>query len=301
MRVLLLGRDGQVGRALRPALATLGEVVALGRAEADFERPGELARIVASHGPDVIVNAAAYTAVDKAEAEPDRARLVNTEAVAILAAAAQRSGAWLVHYSTDYVFDGGKGEPYVETDEPRPLSVYGTTKHRGDVAVAASGCRHLVFRVSWVYAAGRANFGATILRLARERAALDVVADQVGAPTSAALIAEVTAAALRRAMDGGGNGDTLSGVYHLAPSGSISRCDYARFIVAEARSRGARLNLAPEAISPVRSADFPTAATRPLNSRLATDKLRTTFGVALPSWQDGIRRWVEATLEEEAA
>jgi len=297
MKFLLFGKDGQVGEALQRALPTAGEVVALGRAEADFERPGELPRLIAIHAPDVIVNAAAYTAVDKAETDANRARLVNAEAVATLASAAHRLGAWLIHYSTDYVFDGTKPGPYLETDEASPLSVYGTTKHRGDLAIAASGCRHLIFRVSWVYATGHANFGKTILRLARERSTISVVDDQVGAPTSAELIANVTVAAINRLASLGSDAENLSGLYHLAPEGSLSRYEYARFVVEEARSAGMAMALTPDGVMPIHSAEYATAARRPLNSRLATNKLRAAFGVPLPPWQEDVRRWVAATAE----
>jgi dTDP-4-dehydrorhamnose reductase len=298
MKLLLLGKDGQVGAALRPLLSRLGELVALGHGEADFEQPGELPRLVALHAPDVIVNAVAYTAVDRAEGDADRARLVNAEAVAALAVAAQRSGAWLVHYSTDYVFDGAKPEPYDETDEAHPLSVYGATKLKGDREIAASGCRHLIFRVSWVYSSGRANFPASILRLARERTALNVVADQVGAPTSAGLIAATTVAAIEALWQAGSEAGALAGTYHLAPQGAVSRYDFARFLVAEARARGAELALAQGGLLPIGSADYPTPAARPLNSRLSTTKLQSVFGFEPPPWEEDARRWVAGALGE---
>jgi dTDP-4-dehydrorhamnose reductase len=296
MKFLLLGKDGQVGRALAPVLARLGELSAFGHAEADFERPGELPRLVATEAPDVIVNAAAYTAVDKAETEPDRARLVNAEAVALLADAAQRTGAWLIHYSTDYVFDGKSGTPYVEDDPPAPLNVYGATKSRGDLAIGQSGCHHLIFRVGWVYADGTNNFPSTMLRLARERSELRVVGDQVGAPTSARLIADVTGRAAVRL--GAAVSAPTSGVYHLAASGAVSRADYARFLVAEARDRGLQLRLGPDGIATCSSADYPTLAARPLNSRLDTSRLRAAFGLDLPDWKNDARRWVENAVEE---
>lgn len=295
MKVLLLGKDGQVGEALQTALAPLGDVVALGRVDADFEQPGELPRIVATYAPDAIVNAAAYTAVDKAEAEPARARLVNAEAVALLADAAKRQNAWLVHYSTDYVFDGSKDGAYTETDEARPLGVYGATKLKGDEAIAAAGGKYLIFRVCWVYAPGHASFPASMLRLARDRESLNVVADQVGAPTSAALIAAVTAAALRRVATEP-DAESLSGVYNLAAAGEVSRHRLAQFVVAEALARGAKLALTPEAIKAVSTAEFPLPAARPLNSRLDTSKLRRTFGLTLPPWEDDMRAWVGATI-----
>lgn len=299
MRLLLLGKDGQVGRALQPTLAAAGELIACGRAEADLERVGELPRLVAAHRPDVIVNAAAYTAVDQAETDAGRARLVNAEAVAILAAAAHRTGAWLVHYSTDYVFDGRKADPYTETDAPAPLSVYGMTKHAGDLAIAQAGCRHLIFRVSWVYAPRSNNFARAMLHLARDRTSLNVVADQFGAPTSADLIASVTAAAIARAV-GQPDGDGMSGLYHLAPTGAVSRADYAKFLIAAAREAGAPLKLSAAEIQPIPTSDYPTPAARPLNSRLDTAKLRATFALALPPWQDAARRWVAETVAEGA-
>lgn len=298
MKLLLLGKDGQVGRALQPVLPRLGDLVALGRDEADFDRPGELPRLVAVHAPDVIVNAAAYTAVDKAESDADRARLINTEAVAALAAAAQRSGAWLIHYSTDYVYDGAKPEPYVETDEPRPLGVYGATKLKGDREIAASGCRHLIFRISWVYGVGGSNFPASILRLARERSSLDVVADQVGAPTSAGLVATVTADAIARLQSAGDDAAALSGTYHLAPRGAVSRHGFARLLVAEAEARGARLALGADDVAPIGTADYPTPAARPLNSQLSTRKLQSAFGFEPPPWEEDARRWIAAALGE---
>jgi dTDP-4-dehydrorhamnose reductase len=292
MRLLLLGRNGQVGRALEQALAPLGDLTALGRDEADFERPAKLAAIIDHAAPDVIVNAVAYTAVDRAEQEPERARLVNAEAVAELAAAARRRDALLVHYSTDFVFDGRKPGAYTETDAPNPLSVYGKTKLEGDGAVASSGCRHLVFRTSWVFAPGGSNFPRTILRLARNRDTIDVVADQVGAPTSAAEIAAATSAAIARAA----GDDGLTGLYNLAGAGTVSRDELARFLIAEASVRGAVLRLAPERIRSVATADFPTAAARPLNSALDTAKLRASFGFAPAPWQRQIRDWLEATM-----
>lgn len=292
MKLLLFGKDGQVGEALQPALRQLGEVVACGRSEADFERPGELPRLVAALAPDVIVNAAAYTAVDRAETDAERARLVNSEAVALLADAARRQDAWLVHYSTDYVFDGSKASPYLESDPANPLSVYGSTKLRADLAIAESGCRHLIFRVGWVYAPAHQNFPAAMLRLGRERASLEVVADQVGAPTSAARIAAATAAALQRIRQAGEGGAALAGLYHFAAGGAVSRADLARFIIATARARGAELALCPDGIVPVPSAARPAPAARPRNSRLDTEKIRATFGIVPPAWEDDMERWV---------
>lgn len=300
MRILLLGKDGQVGRALQLALAPLGDLVALGRVEADFEEPVELAHVVAAHSPDVIVNAAAYTAVDKAESDVDRAQLINAEAVATLAGVAQRTGAWLIHYSTDYVYDGKKADAYIETDPPHPLNVYGVTKHQGDFAIAASGCRHLIFRVSWVYASGSNNFARAILRLARDRDTLSVVSDQVGAPTSATLIAATTASVLVKLADASAEMEALAGLYHLAPRGAINRRAYAQELVRQAEALGAKFKVSAADIAAVTTADFPTPAVRPLNSRLDASKLRAAFGIDLPPWENDVRQWVTDTVARGA-
>ncbi len=292
MKIVLLGANGQVGWELQRALAPLGELVVLSRDGApghcgDLARPDALAASVRALRPDVIVNAAAYTAVDRAEADEAAARTINATAVAALAAEAARAGAWLVHYSTDYVFDGGGTRAWREDDTPAPLSVYGRTKLEGEQAIRAAGCRHLLLRTSWVYAARGGNFAKTMLRLAAERERLTVVADQVGAPTGAELIADVTAHALRAARAE----PALGGTYHLAAAGETTWCDYARFVVATARERGVRL--AVREIAPIATADYPTPAARPLNSRLDTRRLREAFGLVLPDWRTGVRRMVE--------
>ncbi|WP_407176493.1 dTDP-4-dehydrorhamnose reductase [Bradyrhizobium sp. STM 3562] len=295
MKMLLLGKDGQLGRALQRRLQPFGQLIACGRAEADLERVDALTDLVGTLRPDVIVNAAAYTAVDKAESEPERARLVNSQAVAALARCV--GSGWLIHFSTDFIFDGLKQAPYVETDEAKPLSVYGATKLEGEQAVTNSGCKHFVFRVSWVYAPGHNNFPAAILRLGKERANIDVVSDQVGAPTSAGLIAEITANAVAKIAESGAAASSLSGVYHLAASGEVGRADLARFIVAEARQQGAPLALAPEGIRPIATADYRTPAARPLNSRLRTTKLEHGLGVSLPPWQLDMRKFVADVIK----
>jgi len=238
MKILLVGKGGQVGHALQAPLASLGDLVALDRAAADLERPDDVVAIVKRERPGVIVNAAAYTAVDKAESEPDRARLVNATAVGALARVAAERGATLVHYSTDYVFDGTKAGRYVETDDPCPLSVYGRTKLEGEEAVVASGCRHWIFRTTWVYAPHGHNFIRTMLRLGRERDELRVVDDQFGVPTSARLIAAITADSIGRLATGSA---PQPGIYHLAPHGETTWCRFARTILAAARDRGAVL------------------------------------------------------------
>jgi dTDP-4-dehydrorhamnose reductase len=300
MRMLLLGKDGQVGRALEQRLRPLGELVVCGRITANLEEPDALAGLVERVQPDFIINAAAYTAVDKAESDAARARLVNAEAVAALAASA-RKDRWLVHFSTDFVFDGLKPEPHVETDDAKPLSVYGATKLAGDQAILNAGCNHLIFRVSWVYSLGHDNFPSTILRLGKDRTDLRVVADQIGAPTSAGLIAEITAKAIARIVNIDGDAKGLSGLYHLAPSGAVSRADLAKYVISESRRQGAGLMIWPEGVTPIPTADYKTLAVRPLNSRLETKKLQHAFGVGLPPWQDDMRSFITDMVRGETA
>ena len=298
MKIVLFGRGGQVGRELEQVLPSLGHVVAFGRDEADLERPEAIQALLRRELPDLVVNAAAYTAVDKAESEPERARQINADTVGVIATETARLGGWLVHYSTDYVFDGGKSGSYVETDPTGPLGVYGATKLAGEQLVAASGCRHLVFRTSWVYAAHGSNFIRTILRLGQEREELSIVDDQIGAPTSAARIAAVTVAAIGRLS--GGEGDLpASGIYHLAASNATSWHGYAEYVVAAARAAGLPMRVTADRISPIPSSAWPQAARRPANSRLDTTKLQRTFDVILPPWQDDVQE-VVATLVHQA-
>jgi dTDP-4-dehydrorhamnose reductase len=300
VKILLLGKDGQVGWELQRSLAPLGDVVALGSSDrepfnGDLGDPAALAATVRALAPQVIVNAAAYTAVDRAESEPDAARLVNATAVGALARAAKAGDAWLVHYSTDYVFDGSGSAPWTEQDRPAPLSVYGRSKLEGEELVRASGCRHLIFRTSWVYSARGVNFARTMLRLARERETLRVVDDQVGAPTGAELLADITAHACRRAL----TDSSVANAYHVAAAGETSWFGYARHLVDAARRRGAPIRVADAAIEPIASAAYPQAARRPLNSRLDTTRLRTVFDVSLPAWQEGVDRVVAEWIDDE--
>jgi len=290
MKIVLLGATGQVGRELGGVLPALGEVVACDRAAADLEQPAEVVALLARERPDVIVNAAAYTAVDRAESEPDRAALVNATAVAAIAAEAARQDAMLVHYSTDYVFDGLAPGCRTETDEPRPLSVYGATKLAGERAIAAAGGRHWIFRTSWVYAPHGSNFLRTILRLAGERDELAVVADQTGAPTSAALVARVTGQFLERLA----SAPPVPGLYHLAPRGAVTWHGYAQAILEAARAHGLPLRAPPEAVRPLATADYPTAARRPANSLLCTAKLESALADTLANWQDDVIATVAA-------
>ena len=294
MKIVLFGRGGQVGRELEQVLPSLGQLAAFGRDQADLERPDAIQALLRRESPDLVVNAAAYTAVDKAESEPERARQINADTVGVIATETARLGGWLVHYSTDYVFDGGKSGSYVETDPTGPLGVYGATKLAGEQLITSSGCRHLVFRTSWVYAAHGSNFIRTILRLGQEREELSVVEDQIGAPTSAARIAAVTVAAIGR-LAGGEVDLPASGIYHLAASNATSWHGYAEYIVSAARAAGLPMRVTPDRISPIPSSAWPQAARRPANSRLDTAKLQRTFDVILPPWQDDVQE-VVATL-----
>ena len=292
MKILLLGKDGQVGWELQRALAPLGELRALGRADADFSRPETLRAPIAAFGPDVIVNAAAYTAVDKAESDAATAHSVNALAPGVLAEEAATRGAWLVHYSTDYVFDGTKEGAYVEGDATNPLSVYGRTKCEGEARIRATGARHLILRTSWVFAARGGNFAKTMLRLAQERDNLNVVADQHGAPTGAELIADATALALHSLRDAGPASSVMSGTYHLAAAGATTWHGYAQHVLAQALAQGARLKATPQAVLPVSTQAWPTPAARPRNSRLDTQLFETTFGLRMPDWRDHVDRLI---------
>jgi dTDP-4-dehydrorhamnose reductase len=277
LRILLTGRNGQVGWELLKALAPLGEIVAPARAELDLRDAARIREEVRAANPDVIVNAAAYTAVDKAESERDAAFAVNAGAPGVLAEEAKRSGALLVHYSTDYVFDGTKASPYVEEDAPNPINVYGESKLEGERAIAVSGCRYLMLRTSWVYGPRGSNFMLTMLRLAKERPELRVVDDQVGAPTSSLAIARATAQLLRPGAHG---------LYHLAAAGQTSWCGFARAILA-------RAGIATP-VTAIRTEDYPTPAKRPRNSRLDCSRLRADFGVTLAPWDEALAETMAA-------
>ncbi|MBU6482895.1 MAG: dTDP-4-dehydrorhamnose reductase [Nitrospirae bacterium] len=292
MKILLFGKEGQVGWELRRSLSTVGDLVASEQHELDFENPDHVRGWVRRHEPDIIVNAAAYTAVDQAESEPEKAHRINAEAVGVLAEEANRLNAWLVHYSTDYVFDGEKPTPYDEGDAANPLSVYGRTKLEGEERLRARHAKHMIFRTSWVYAARGKNFAKTMLRLAKEREKLSVIADQHGAPTSAELIADVTALALHRALQNGSHKD-LAGTYHLVARGETSWHGYAQYVVTVARERGIILKTTREEIYPIQTEAYPLPAKRPRNSRLNVSKLTNTFGVHLPDWRNHVRRLIE--------
>lgn len=298
LKILLLGKNGQVGWELQRSLAPLGEVLALDRHSTyhcgDLSKPEQLAQTVLTYKPDFIVNAAAHTAVDKAESEPELAKVLNTEAPAALAKAAAQVGAWLVHYSTDYVFDGSGAHARQEGEGTGPLSVYGQTKLDGEKAIVASGCKYLIFRTSWVYAARGGNFAKTMLRLAQERDKLTVINDQHGAPTGADLIADVTAHAMRRVLNT--QNISFSGVYHLVASGETTWHGYASHVVERAKTIKPELGWKVVNVDSVPTSAFPTPAKRPLNSRLCTHKLQHAFGLVLPPWQQGVDRMLAEIL-----
>jgi dTDP-4-dehydrorhamnose reductase len=271
LKILLVGRNGQVGRELARSLAPLGEVQALGREQLELTDPNAIRKTVRAAAPEVIVSAAAYTAVDRAESEPDLAFSVNANAPGVLAAEAERSGALLVHYSTDYVFDGAKSGPYTEADAPHPLNVYGASKLAGEQAIAASGCRYLILRTSWVYGPHGSNFMLTMLRAARERPELRVVDDQYGAPTSSAAIARATARLLAARPEG---------LYHMTAAGRTSWYGFAKAILARAGIG--------TPIIPISTEQYPTAARRPRNSVLDNSRLRAACGIALAPWEEGL-------------
>lgn len=294
MRILLTGKNGQVGFELQRSLALLGDVLAFDRTALDLAEPAAVRQVLRDVRPDVIVNAAAYTAVDRAESDDEKAHAVNVLGPAVIGEEAARIGALVVHYSTDYVFDGRFSGFQRENTPADPQNVYGRTKLAGEMALRESGARHLIFRTSWVFGVHGANFLKTMLRLAGERNELAVVADQFGAPTSAALIADVTAHAVwqvqRNATPVG------DGLYHLAAAGETSWHGYACHVIEQARARGRAILVAPEAIRPIATADYPTPAKRPANSRLDTGKLQKTFDLVLPHWREGVDHVLEQIL-----
>ncbi len=314
MKILLFGKGGQVGWELQRSLAPLGELVALDFDSTeycgDFTNLEGLQATVRAIRPDVIVNSGAHTAVDKAESEPELVRTINALAPAALAQVAIASGAWLVHYSTDYVFDGSGSTPWLETDTPAPLSVYGRTKLEGEQLIQASGCQHLIFRTSWVYGARGGNFAKTMLKLAQEREILKVIDDQIGAPTGAELLADVTAHAIRQALTSASSGSdnvslsnsispAISGIYNLVASGEVSWFGYAKEVVALVNNTKFATNLVVKSIDAVPSSAFPSAAQRPLNSRLNTAKLQATFNLKLPHWKTGVARMLTEYIEKQ--
>ncbi|NYS28618.1 dTDP-4-dehydrorhamnose reductase [Pantoea sp. WMus005] len=294
MDILLFGKNGQVGWELQRALAPLGKLTVVDRQSTDycgdFENPAGIAETVRKLRPTVIVNATAYTAVDKAESEQDKARLVNATSIDALAQAAEEIGAWLVHYSTDYVFDGSGDRPWSEDDATAPLNIYGQTKLEGEEAIVSNMTKYLIFRTSWVYAAKGNNFAKTMLKLAKDRESLSVINDQFGAPTGAELIADCTAHAIRVAL----NKPAVAGTYHLIAAGETTWHAYASKVIEFAKAQGIELQV--QAINAVPTSAFPTPAKRPANSRLNTEKFQQAFGLNLPDWTVGVERMLLETL-----
>jgi dTDP-4-dehydrorhamnose reductase len=301
MKILLFGKGGQVGWELQRSLSPLGELIALDNDSTelcgDFTNLPGLADTIRTVRPDVIVNAAAHTAVDKAESEPELARTINALAPEVLATESAQLGAWLVHYSTDYVFDGSGSTPWVETDPTGPLSEYGRNKLEGEQLIAAANPRHLIFRTSWVYAARGGNFAKTMLRLAQERDKLTVINDQIGAPTGADLLADITAHAIRQVFQQEELTETTAGIYHLVAAGETNWFEYAKHVLAQAKQAQPAIEFKVTDIQPVPTSAFPTPARRPHNSRLNTAKLQRTFGLTLPHWQLGVNRMLAEALK----
>lgn len=294
MKILLTGKHGQVGFELQRALAPLGDIVAVDQAECDLSDAKAVRKLVRDTRPDVIVNPAAYTAVDKAESDQERAAAVNAIAPGILGEEATKLGAFVIHYSTDYVFDGTKEGAYVESDTTNPQSVYGRTKRDGELDLVKANPRHLILRTSWVVGAHGGNFAKAMLKLAADRDSLNVVADQWGAPTSAALLADIAAHMIRQQHSAP---ETFPyGTYHCVAGGETHWCDYARYVIGAAIAAGKPMRATPESIRPITTAVYPTPAKRPANSRLDTAKFRNTFGLELPYWQQGLDHILQQIL-----
>lgn len=299
MKILLLGKNGQVGWELQRSLAPLGEVVSMGRESVNMENIDEVRRCVQDNNPNIIVNAAAYTAVDKAESEPEMAYLINSEAVGVLADEASKTNAWLIHYSTDYVFDGSSSSPYNEDDEPCPISIYGKSKLAGEQKIQHQHSKYLIFRTSWVYGTHGNNFAKTMLRLAKDKEELNVVSDQYGVPTCAELIADITTLAITKIIEATDD-KIFTGIYHLAPNGKTSWHGFAQAIIERARhNTTANFKTSPQNIHPITTDEYPTEADRPKNSCLNTQKLQEKFNVYLPDWNYHKCRIVDELVTKE--
>ena len=299
MNIVVFGAEGQLGVTLKEAFSRHHHVTPLSRQNVDITNAAEVTAALQKLTPDVVLNAAAYTAVDKAEAESANAAAVNAEGVANIANGCKTSGAFLVHYSTDYVFDGEKNGAYLESDQTNPLSVYGKTKLEGEEAVSQSGAAHFTFRTSWVYSAHGSNFPKTILRLAQEREDLAIVADQFGAPTSTALIADVTLQTVEAYFKTPpAEKPGLIGLYHLTAGGETSWYGFARFVLEQAQKEGLTLKCPPSRIAKTTTAEYKTAAQRPLNSRMDTQKIKAAFGITLPDWQQSAGEFVKVYMKQ---
>jgi len=285
MKLLLFGSNGQVGWELQRTIATLGKLKACDRNTVDFIDLEKLRKLIRDYKPDVIVNAAAYTNVDEAESDEESAFQINSEAVDLLAKEAKVLDAWLIHYSTDYVFDGEKMSPYREEDETNPLSIYGKTKLQGEEAIKKSKCKYIIFRTSWLYGAHGKNFFKTIIKLAKERDELRIVSNQIGAPTSAELVADVTSLCLYRIAQNSFSSKKISGIYHLTSTGKASWYDFAKYVIIEAKKSGGIFLTNPENIIAINASEYVLPAKRPANSLLDTQKLCKTFNLQLPVWK----------------
>ena len=299
MKMLLLGAEGQVGSELQRSLAPLGELKACNRKNVDLENLDDLRTVIRNDKPDIIINAAAYTAVDKAESEPDKANCINAEAVGLIANETKRLKACLVHYSTDYIFDGTKSGTYTESDIPKPLSVYGKTKLSGEENIRASGCQHLIFRTSWIHGRQGSNFIKTILNHAKTKNNLKIISDQFGAPTSAALIADITAQCLHQLTSEKDFSGQMSGTYHLSATGVTNWYEYAQFVITAAQKNGLMLSATPKKVRPVTTADNSQQAVRPANSQLDCQKLISVFKVHLPPWQQDVKTLVSELVNQD--
>lgn len=293
MKILLFGKNGQVGRRLCTALLPLGKLICLGSNDLDLRDFDKLRAAINSHRPDVIVNAAAYTQVDKAESDVDNAFAINAEAVKIMAEEASNINAWFIHYSTDYVFDGSKNEAYTENDQPNALSVYGKSKLAGDDYISSISSKYLILRTSWVFDSYGKNFPKTILTLAQSKDSIRVIDDQLGAPTHAALIANVTALILYKIMSAPAASGNLGGIYNLSSTGEVSWYGFAKALIEQAYNTGYELKCLPENILPIETKDYPTPAKRPYHSRLDTTKLTSKFTLEMPSWNLYIKPLLE--------
>lgn len=299
MKTLLFGVDGQVGYHLQHPLSGISELISCNRHQADLCNLDALRQVIRDTSPDFIVNAAAYTAVDHAEDDIGLAYKINADAVELMALEAKKLNSWFVHYSTDYVFDGKANTPYLESSAPNPINVYGWTKLQGENAVAASDCKHLIFRTSWVYSDRKNNFAKTILKLATEKDELKIVSDQIGVPTSAEFIAQITADCLARISKKSHGSHDCSGLYHLTPSGRISWYDFAYFLVEEAQKTDTSLTLKKSNIHPISSSEYPTLARRPHFSLLDNTKIQETFDLKTPDWKHHARKLVSELKQKE--
>ena len=299
MKLLLFGSNGQVGWKLQKYLAPLGEMKICGRDNVDFNNLHELRNVIKTFIPDVIINAAAYTNVDKAESEKEQAFQINANAIELLSNEAKRINAWLIHYSTDYVFDGMQSEPYEEDDQTNPQTIYGKSKLQGEQLITESQCKHLILRTSWLYSIRGRNFLKTIINLAKEKNELRIVSDQIGAPTSAELVANITSMCILKIIQNKLASKNISGIYHLTASGSTSWHAFAEYFLTEAESLGEDFLVKPTEIIAINSSELILPAKRPLNSMLNTGKLSRTFNLYLPSWQNLVSRVIKELYYRE--